>query len=173
MRATSTIHRLLLAAGLLCVATVPLRAEEMPAPFGAMTPVGQPAPLAAPQGDAPEATGIEWLDQESAASLHAANSFSNSYLTPPGFSKVHDNDALPTRLHLHRNDPDLAVTGPYGTPSYQLSPSEEMDPALLGLAALGVATAAVSGVLLYARNPISRKRKYRRTAEERSRQRAA
>ncbi|CAN7309354.1 hypothetical protein LJR289_001557 [Pseudoduganella sp. LjRoot289] len=157
MRPTSIAHRLLLAIGLLCAAAAPLRAEVAPP-----IPLLLPIPLAAPAEPA-EATGLEWLEQHDTAFL-AANSFSNGYLTAHGFSKVHDNDALAARLHLPRNDPDLAANDPYGP--YPLRTSDELDPALLGLAALGMATAAVSGILLYARDPISRKRKYRRSSAE-------
>lgn len=172
MRSTPTIHRLLLAAGLLCAAAAPLRA-------GVPMPSLMPAMTAMPAGDAQtapatqEASGIEWMEQQGGATLLADNSFSHSYMTPPGFSKSHANDALPARLHLQRVDPDLASSDPYGTPVFRLRTDDEIDPAILALGGLGAVTAAISGILLYARNPISRKRKYRRTPEERRQQSTA
>lgn len=162
MRATSTTHRLLLAIGLLCAAAAPLRAEVAPPVL--LTPLtASPAAPALPPSGQDEATGLEWLEQQDASFL-AANSFTNGYLTAHGFSKVHDNDALAARLHLPRSDPDLSANDPYGP--YRPVSNDELDPALLGLAVLGLASASISGFLLYARNPITRKRKYRRTTDE-------
>lgn len=170
MRSTPTIHRLMLAAGLLCAAAAPLHAEVVPLPplMPAMPALDAHSPTE-PQ----VANGMEWMEQQGGATLIAANSFSHGYMTPHGFSKNHANDALPKRLHLQRVDPDLASSAPYGTPVFQLRTDDKIDPAILALAGLGVVTAAVSGIVLYSRNPVSRKRKYRRTAEERRQQRTA
>lgn len=169
MRSTSTTPGILLAIVLLWAAAGPLRAEVthlVPPPATAQAT----ASAALSPAELVEATGLEWMSQQEASFL-ATNSFSNGYLNARGYSKVHDNDALAARLHLPRSDPDLAASNPYGP--YRLSASDEFDPALLALAALGLVTASISGILLYARNPLSRKRKYRRTPDERSQEYAA
>lgn len=101
------------------------------------------------------------IEEPDPLSLSAANSFTHAYLTPAGFSRVPANDSNVSRLHLPRQDPDLDTIDPYGGSRYTVRQDDAISPAALWTTGLGLLTATISGILLYARNPISRKRKYR------------
>jgi hypothetical protein len=166
MRFTPTIQRLLLTAGLLSAAAAPLRAEVTP-----MTPITASDTMSTLlAAELPEASGIEWMEQQDGLHLLASNSFSNDYLTPHGFSKNLVNDSLAARLQVKHVDPELPSRESYDMSRQQLRTDDELNLTAVWIAGLGLLTASVSGILLYARNPIPRKRKYRRSAEERHQQ---
>jgi hypothetical protein len=111
------------------------------------------------------------IEQADPQALSAANSFTHVYLIPAGFSRVPSNDITGKRLHLPRQDPDLNAIDPYADSRYTARQDELISPAGLWTAGLGLLTATISGILLYARNPISRKRKYRNRQPGESRRR--
>jgi hypothetical protein len=145
---------LLLAAGWL--AAVAPQAWASDATLPSLPPLSAAA-LAQPTA----ASTLNAIEEPDPLSLSAANSFTHVYLTPASFSRVPANDSNVSRLHLPRQDPDLDAIDPYGGSRYTVRPDDEISPTALWISGLGLLTAAISGVLLYARNPISRKRKYR------------
>jgi len=120
-----------------------------------------PPPSAAAFAQPAALSTLNAIEEPDPLSLSAANSFTHVYLTPAGFSRAPANDSNVSRLHLPRQDPDLDTIDPYGGSRYPARPDDEISPTALWTAGLGLLTAAISGILLYARNPISRKRKYR------------
>ena len=177
---TPTVRQLcsLLAAGWLAAGAAPASAAAIAvAPSGAPAAAPAIAPAAAHSGPAspsgprsapapasfsPAAAlpaVFDALDQPDPQRLAAANSLTQAYLTPAGFSRAQANDSNASRLHLPRQDPDLDSIDPYKR--YPSSAEQGMNPAVLWISMLGLATAAISGILQYARNPITRKRKYR------------
>ena len=181
---TPTVRLLcsLLAAGWLAAGAAPASAAAIAVAVG-VAPSGAPAaaPTAAPaaaQGGpagpsgprsapvlasfspaaAPHAV-LDALDQPDPQRLAAAYSLTQAYLTPAGFTRAQADGGNASRLHLPRQDLDLDSIDPYKR--YASSAEEGMNPAVLWISMLGLATAAISGILQYARNPITRKRKYR------------
>ncbi|WP_157201019.1 hypothetical protein [Massilia sp. Root351] len=133
-------------------------------PAIASAPRSTPAsPTAAQAAATPAPTGpsaaFEALDQTEPQLLAAAGSVAQGYVTPASFSKPQAYDHSANRLHLPRQDADLDSLDPFKGKAAKAD--EGMNPALLWLSILGLATAAISGILQYARNPITRKRKYR------------
>jgi len=173
---TPTVRQLcsLLAAGWLAAGAAPASAAAI-AVAAAVAPSGAPAVAhsgpASPSGprSAPAPVSLspaaalpavfDALDQPDPQRLAAANSLTQAYLTPAGFSRTQANDSNASRLHLPRQDPDLDSIDPYKR--YPSSAEQGVNPAVLWISMLGLATAAISGILQYARNPITRKRKYR------------
>ncbi|MYN10993.1 hypothetical protein [Pseudoduganella aquatica] len=154
---------LLLAAGWLAAVAPQAWASDATLPS---TPSQSSAALTQPAA----ASAFDAIEQPDPLSLSAANSFTHVYLTPAGFSRTPANDSNGSRLHLPRQDPDLDAIDPYGGSRYPARPDDEISPAALWISGLGLLTATISGILLYARNPISRKRKYRnRPGESRRR----
>jgi hypothetical protein len=175
MRRTPTVRQLclLLAAGWLA-AGAPLASAAAIAQVGtAGAAVAQPgvsAPASARNASAPLGFGdaahlvLDEQDQpdpQLLSTVSTAGSLSQAYLTPVAFSRAQSNDSNAIRLHLPRHDPDLEAIDPYASSRYPSGADDGINPAWLWLSGLGLVTAAISGILQYARNPITRKRKYR------------
>lgn len=106
-------------------------------------------------------SGFDAVEEPDPLVLAAANSFTHVYLTPASFSRVPDNDSHGSRLHLPRQDPNLQAIDPYASVRSPVTPDDDFSLTGLWISGLGLLSATISGILLYARNPISRKRKYR------------
>ena len=136
-------------------ATAPGPRSSLGTPAGTHTV----AALAAAPAPGTQATAFEALEQPEPQLLAAVGSIAQGYVTPASFSKAQAYDNSVNRLHLPHQDADLDSTDPFKGKSSKAE--EGMNPAVLWLSILGLATAAISGILQYARNPITRKRKYR------------
>jgi hypothetical protein len=174
MRRTPTVRRLclLLAAGWLAVGAPPASAAAIAQVgiAGAGSAAAQPGvstPASARNPSSPLGFGdaahlvLDEQDQPDPQLLAAAGSLSQGYLTPVAFSWAQSNDTNASRLHLPRHDPDLEAIDSHASSRYPSRADDGINPAWLWLSGLGLVTAAISGVLQYARNPITRKRKYR------------
>lgn len=177
MRRTPTVRRLclLLAAGWLA-AGAPLASAAAIAQVGtaaagsAAVQPGVSASASARNASSPLGFGDaahlvldeqDLPDPQLLSAVSTAGSLSQAYLTPVAFSRAQSNDTNAIRLHLPRHDPDLEAIDPYASSRYPSGADDGINPAWLWLSGLGLVTAAISGVLQYARNPITRKRKYR------------
>ncbi|KQX01266.1 hypothetical protein ASC94_01055 [Massilia sp. Root418] len=163
---TPTVRQLclLLAAGWLATGAQSAGAAAMSAAGIGTIPASRSAPAAsgtagAAAAPAAAAAPFEALAPAEPQLLAAANNISQAYLTPANFSRAQAGDANASLLHLPRQDADLDAIDPYKR--HPTSADDGLNPTVLWLSALGLVTAAVSGVLQYARNPITRKRKYR------------
>lgn len=156
MRPTPTVRHLclLFAAGWLAAGTSHAAAiAEVKASGGAGGTAPAYAPSAATAAAPPDPLAAD------PQLLAAAAGFSQAYLTPANFSRAQAGDSSANRLHLPRQDPDLDAIDPYK--HYPAHADDGLNPTVLWLSGLGLLTAAISGILQYARNPITRKRKYR------------
>jgi hypothetical protein len=128
-------------------------------PLSPSVPRATSAAAASPGPAFAPPAAFDALDQPDPQLLAAADSLTQAYLTPASFSRAQANDSNASRLHLPRQDPDLDSIDPYKR--YPASAEDRVNPAVLWISMLGLITAAISGILQYARNPITRKRKYR------------
>lgn len=136
--------------------------------LAAATAHATPAPS---QGEQPEQehrnAGADWLEQrvsEGQAESLNASVLSSTYLTPHGFAKMQASENH-GKAHLPRMDKDLSAELS-AVQRYGLVEETEILDDDWWLPALGFLSATITGVLMYARNPLTRKRKYRRTPHE-------
>ncbi|SFU57244.1 hypothetical protein [Pseudoduganella namucuonensis] len=126
---------------------------------------------AAPSEAQPEqehrAAGADWLERrasEGTAESMNAGVLGGAYLTPHNFAKIQATETH-GKGHLPRADKDLSAELS-AVQRYGLEEETEILDGDWWLPALGFLSATLTGVLMYARNPLSRKRKYRRTPHE-------